>query len=87
MPLYPNTTTSPRPKALSQILTTCKTKISQAHQLISRALDLDEEINADSRIIDRARTVEKAKTVLKLYLDGGEILKTVLDKESTKLPR
>lgn len=84
MPQYPNTLQSKPP---SPTLTSCKQKNSQGNQLISRALDLDEEINAFDGKIDKSRQVEKAKTVLKLYLDGGEILKTILSVDPNKLPR
>lgn len=70
----------------SPILSACKQKLAQGNQIISRALDLDEEINADSRI-DIARQVEKAKAVVKLYLDGGEVLKAILTVEINKLSR
>ena len=85
MAQYPTTLTS-KSVSLSPTLTVCKRKLSQGNQLISRALDLDEEINADSKI-DRIRQVEKAKVVVKLYLDGGEILKTILTVESNKLSK
>ena len=83
MAQYPTTISS---KSVSPTLTVCKQKLSQGNQLITRALDLDEEINADSKI-DRIRQVEKAKVVVKLYLDGGEILKTILTVESNKLSK
>lgn len=70
----------------SPILSACKQQLAQGNQIISRALDLDEEINADSRI-DIARQVEKAKAVVKLYLDGGEVLKAILTVEINKLSR
>lgn len=84
MPQHPTTSQS-KPK-LTALLTNCKQRISEGNQLISKALDLDEEIHADSKI-DRTRQVEKAKVVLKCYLDGGEILKTVLNIEPNKLSR
>lgn len=86
MPQYPTTSQSKPKPTPSPILTTCKQRISEGNQLISKALDLDEEIHADSKI-DKTRQVERAKVVLKYYLDGGEILKTVLTVESNKLSR
>lgn len=84
MPQFPTTLQSKPP---SPTLTSCKQKNSQGNQLISRALDLDEEINAANGKIDKTRLVGKANTVLKLYLDGGEILKNILSIEPNKLPR
>lgn len=73
-------------KSFSPTLIVCKQKLSHGNQIISRALDLDEEISADSKI-DRIRQVEKAKVVVKLYLDGGEVLKPILNFEANKLLR
>lgn len=86
MPQYPTSFQSKPKPTSSPILTTCKQKITEGNQLISKALDLDEEIHADSKI-DKTRQVERAKVVLKYYLDGGEILKTVLTIEPNKLSR
>lgn len=83
MPQYPQSLQS---KPLSPTLLACKQKLTQGNQLISRALDLDEEINADSKT-DRTRQLDKAKVVVKLYLDGGEILKNILTIEPTKISR
>lgn len=76
-----SSTTQPSPT-----LTTCKQSFAQGKQIISRALTLDEEINADSRI-DKTRQLDKAKAVVKLYLEGGEVLKTILTVDANKLPR
>jgi hypothetical protein len=62
----------------SAALTTLKQKLNRGNQLISQALDLDEETTKNSRM-DKAELLEKAKTTLKLYLGGGEILKTILN--------
>lgn len=66
--------------SISSQLTICKQRHSQGNQLISRALDLDESINSEtSTNILKAKRIEKAGLALKLYLEGGEMLKTILD--------
>lgn len=79
-------TTTTRPSTpQSPALTSLKQKLKQGNQLISQALDLDEEMSANGRGIsaDKGQLIEKAKQTLKLYLEGGEILKTILDSKIT----
>ena len=70
----------------SEILASTINQFNQSKELIGRALDLDEEINANSRM-DRASQLGRAKDVLKLYLEGAESLKLVLRQSSDKLSR
>lgn len=86
-PLQKPRPTSPAINSQSNlILNSCKDCYTRGKQLISRALDLDEELNADSRM-DKTKLVEKAKTILKFYLDGGEIIKTILEQKFDRLTR
>ncbi len=68
------------------IFNSCIERFTRGKQLISRALDFDEELHADSRI-DKVKLVDKAKAILKLYLDGGEIIKTILVQGMERLTR
>lgn len=68
----------------SPAFTILKQKLIQGNHLISKALDFDEEINANSRM-EKAQVVERAKMTLKLYLDGGEVLKTILNTNSEQM--
>lgn len=80
---------SPKPSTnsvSSEIIKSVRLRFNQSKELICRALDLDEEISADNRM-DKATQLERAKVVLKLYLDGAELLKLIINQSSEKLSR
>lgn len=74
---------STQKSSISSQLTICKQRHTQGNHLISRALDLDEEINSEaSTNLVKTKIIEKAALALKLYLEGGELLKTLLNQST-----
>lgn len=67
----------------SSILKSYNDRYARGKHLIHQALDLDEKFDPNSRL----NKIEKAKTILKLYLDGGEIIKAILNQNYENLPR
>ena len=57
---------------LSTLLASTKKRVTEGNKLISRALDLDEDMAV------QGKHVEKAKATLNFYIQGGEILKSIL---------
>ena len=65
--------------SLSALLTSTKQKLAEGNKLISRALDLDEDMAV------QGKHVEKAKATLNFYIQGGEILKSILIIDPNKI--
>ena len=68
------------------LINSYKNCYTQGKQSITKALELDEALFANSRV-DKFQLVERAKEVLKFYLDGGEIIKAILAQGNEKLSR